>query len=50
MISLLSFPLFFGMLSAPFPFIVVSFVLAMLAVYRHSANIERLAQGRENKV
>jgi glycerol-3-phosphate acyltransferase PlsY len=50
LVSLLSLPLFFGMLSAPFPFIFVSFVLAVIAVYRHKSNIARLAQGRENKV
>jgi glycerol-3-phosphate acyltransferase PlsY len=50
LISLLSFPLFFAMLSAPFPFILVSLVLAMIAVCRHSANIARLTHGRENKV
>jgi glycerol-3-phosphate acyltransferase PlsY len=50
LISLLSFPLFFWMLSAPFPFIFVSLVLGVLAVCRHRANIARLAQGRENKV
>jgi glycerol-3-phosphate acyltransferase PlsY len=50
LISLLSFPLFFWMLSAPFPFVLVSLALAALAVYRHSGNIARLAQGRENKV
>jgi glycerol-3-phosphate acyltransferase PlsY len=50
LVSLFAFPVFFGMLSAPFPFILVSFVLAALAVYRHKANIARLTQGRENKV
>jgi glycerol-3-phosphate acyltransferase PlsY len=50
LISLLSFPLFFWMLSAPFPFILVSLVLAVLAICRHRANIARLTLGRENKV
>jgi glycerol-3-phosphate acyltransferase PlsY len=50
LISLLSFPLFFWMLSAPFPFIFISLVLAALAVYRHSANIARLTRGCESKV
>jgi glycerol-3-phosphate acyltransferase PlsY len=50
MLSLFSFPLFFGMLSAPFPFIFVSFVLALLAVCRHSSNIARLKRGQESKV
>jgi glycerol-3-phosphate acyltransferase PlsY len=50
LISLLSFPLFFAMLSAPFPFVLVSLVLAALAVCRHKTNIARLAWGREDKV
>ena len=50
MLSLLAFPLFFGMLSAPFPFIFVSLVLALLAVCRHSSNIARLTRGLENRV
>jgi glycerol-3-phosphate acyltransferase PlsY len=50
LLSLLSFPLFFWMLSAPFPFIFISIVLAALSICRHSANISRLRQGRENKV
>ena len=50
MTSLLSLPLFFWMLSAPPSFIVVSLVLAIFALYRHSSNIVRLSQGRENKV
>jgi glycerol-3-phosphate acyltransferase PlsY len=50
LLSLLSFPLFFWMLSAPFPFILVSFVLAVSSIYRHSSNIARLTQGKENKV
>ncbi|GHV43960.1 glycerol-3-phosphate acyltransferase [Synergistales bacterium] len=48
--SLLSIPIFFGMLDAPYPFIVVSFVLAVFAMVRHKSNIERLSNGKENKV
>jgi len=48
MISLLSLPLFFWMLDAPVPFILMSFILAILCVYRHSSNIERLKKGTEN--
>lgn len=48
MISLLSLPLFFWMLGAPVPFILVSFVLAIFSIYRHSSNIDRLIKGIEN--
>jgi glycerol-3-phosphate acyltransferase PlsY len=41
---------FFWMLDAPFPFILVSFVLAFFALYRHGSNITRLSQGRENRL
>jgi glycerol-3-phosphate acyltransferase PlsY len=50
MMSLLALPLFFWMLDAPFPFILVSFALALSALYRHGSNIERLSQGRENRL
>ena len=50
MISLLAVPLFFWILEVPFPFILVSSVLAGLSIYRHKSNIVRLSQGRENKV
>jgi glycerol-3-phosphate acyltransferase PlsY len=49
-ISLLALPVFFWMLDVPVPFILVSFALAVFALYRHSENITRLSQGRENKV
>jgi len=49
MLSLLSLPLFFWMLDAPYPFILVSFVLAIFCVFRHSSNIERLMKGVENR-
>jgi len=48
MISLLSFPLFFWMLGAPVSFILMSLVLAILCVYRHRSNIERIKKGTEN--
>jgi len=48
MVSLMSFPLFFWMLGAPVPFILMSFALAVLCIYRHSSNIERLMKGTEN--
>jgi glycerol-3-phosphate acyltransferase PlsY len=50
MTSLLALPVFFWMLDAPFSFIAISFVLAVFALYRHSSNIVRLSQGRENRV
>jgi len=50
MTSLLSISLFFWMLGAPAPFILVSFFLAILSIYRHSSNIERLKRGTENAV
>ncbi|MCL2010380.1 MAG: glycerol-3-phosphate 1-O-acyltransferase PlsY [Synergistaceae bacterium] len=49
MTSLLSMPLFFWMLDAPFPFIMVSFVLAVFSICRHGSNIDRLAKGTENR-
>jgi glycerol-3-phosphate acyltransferase PlsY len=48
MMSLMSLPLFFWMLDAPAPFILVSFALAVLSIFRHSSNIERLRKGTEN--
>jgi glycerol-3-phosphate acyltransferase PlsY len=50
MTSLLALPVFFWMLDAPLPFIVVSLALAFFVFYRHRANIERLTRGRENRV
>ena len=50
MVSLLSLPLFFWMLDAPAPFVVVSFVLAVFVLYRHGANISRLIRGVENRI
>jgi glycerol-3-phosphate acyltransferase PlsY len=50
MTSLLALPVFFWMLDAPLPFIVVSLVLACFVFYRHRSNIERLTQGRENRI
>jgi glycerol-3-phosphate acyltransferase PlsY len=49
-LSLLSIPIFFEMLDAPCPFVVVSFVLAVFAILRHRSNIERLTHGKENKI
>ena len=49
MISLLTVPLFFWMLDAPVPFILVSFVLAVFSIFRHSSNIDRLMRGVENR-
>ncbi|GHS88381.1 glycerol-3-phosphate acyltransferase [Synergistales bacterium] len=48
--SLLSIPIFFEMLDAPCSFVVVSFVLAVFAIFRHKSNIERLTHGKENKI
>jgi len=48
MISLMTLPLFFWMLDVPVPFVLVSFILAIFAVYRHSSNIDRLMKGIEN--
>ncbi len=50
MTSLLALPVFFWMLDAPLPFIIVSCVLAVFAIYRHGSNIVRLAQGRESRI
>jgi len=50
MVSLMSIPLFFWMLEAPVPFILVSFVLAVFSICRHSSNIDRLLKGVENRV
>ena len=50
MVSLLTLPLFFWMLDAPVPFILVSFVLALFSICRHSSNIDRLMRGVENRV
>jgi glycerol-3-phosphate acyltransferase PlsY len=50
MTSLLALPVFFWILEAPVPFIIVSFVLSFFAIRRHKTNIVRLAQGRENRV
>jgi glycerol-3-phosphate acyltransferase PlsY len=50
MTSLLALPVFFWMLDAPFPFILVSFVLAIFALCRHGSNIVRLSRGRESRV
>ena len=48
--SLMALPVFFWMLDAPSPFIIIALILAIFALYRHGANISRLAQGRENRV
>jgi glycerol-3-phosphate acyltransferase PlsY len=50
MASLLALPVFFWMLEAPWPYIVVSLILACFVFYRHRSNIERLARGTENRV
>jgi glycerol-3-phosphate acyltransferase PlsY len=50
MTSLLALPVFFGMLDAPLPFILVSLALACCVLYRHEANITRLVRGKENRV
>jgi glycerol-3-phosphate acyltransferase PlsY len=34
----------------PFPLILMSIVLCVFIVFRHSANIKRLAKGQENRV
>ena len=50
MAALLALPLFFWMLDAPLSYILLSLFLALFALYRHSANIARLARGKENRV
>ena len=48
MVALLAIPLFFWMLDAPIPFILVSLALAIFSIYRHRSNIDRLMRGVEN--
>ena len=50
MVSLLALPAFFWMLDAPLPFILLALSLALLALFRHRANVSRLLEGRENPV
>ena len=50
MVSLLALPAFFWMLDAPLPFILLALLLALLAIFRHRANVSRLLEGRENPV
>lgn len=50
MVSLLALPAFFWMLDAPLPFILLALILALLALFRHRANVSRLLEGRENPV
>ena len=50
MVSLLALPAFFWMLDAPLPFILLALILALLAMFRHRANVSRLLEGRENPV
>jgi glycerol-3-phosphate acyltransferase PlsY len=49
-VSLGTVPLFFWMLSVPWPYIAFSVVLALLAAMRHHQNIERLFLGTESRV
>jgi len=48
MTSLLMIPLFFWMLDAQNPFILVSLLLTVLSICRHSSNIDRLMRGVEH--
>ncbi len=48
--SLMALPVFFWMLEAPLPFTIISLILAVFALYRHSSNLSRLARGKENRV
>ena len=50
MVSLLALPAFFWMLDAPLPFILLALSLALLALFRHRANVSRLLEGRESPV
>ena len=50
MVSLLALPAFFWMLDAPLSFILLALILALLALFRHRANVSRLLEGRENPV
>ena len=50
MVSLLALPAFFWMLDAPLPFILLALILALLAMFRHRANVSRLLEGRESSV
>ena len=50
MVSLLALPAFFWMLDAPLPFILLALILALLAMFRHRANVSRLLEGRESPV
>lgn len=49
-LSLFMVPLFFWMLGAPWPFILFSVTLALLAAWRHHENIERLFLGTESRI
>ena len=49
-VSLLALPAFFWMLDAPLPFILLALSLALLALFRHRANVSRLLEGRESSV
>ncbi|NLL36605.1 MAG: glycerol-3-phosphate 1-O-acyltransferase PlsY [Fretibacterium sp.] len=46
--SLWAMPLFFWMLDAPLPFILLTLLLALFSLYRHRGNIVRLLHGKEN--
>lgn len=50
MFSLMTLPVFFWMLDAPLPFILLTVALAAFSLYRHGANISRLMKGKENSV
>ena len=50
MVSLLALPAFFCTLDAPLPFILLALSLALLALFRHRANVSRLLEGRESPV
>ena len=50
LVSLLALPAFFWMLDAPLSFILLALILALLAMFRHRANVSRLLEGRESSV
>jgi glycerol-3-phosphate acyltransferase PlsY len=44
------FPVLMVVFLEPFPLILMSIVLCIFIVFRHSSNIKRLAKGQENRV
>ncbi len=50
MISLATVPLFFILLKGPSPYVWVSAVMALLAIFRHRSNIANLIKGSEGRI